>query len=104
MVDMLHGCIGARAAVCAALAAALVCPGAAFALPDPGEAGPAYTGWVDAGGEPCAPAGAAGWVDAGGPAESKFFYDPATDAWYWAEADGSIARDHDAFVPRDNGV
>ena len=104
MVDMLHGCIGARAAVCAALAAALVCPGAAFALPDPGEEGPAYTGWVDAEGEPCAPAGAAGWVDAGEPAESKFFYDPATDAWYWAEADGSIARDHDAFVPRDNGV
>lgn len=63
-----------------------------------------YTGWVDADGEECDAAHATGWVDAGFPAASKFFYDPSTDAWYWAEADGSIAKNHDAFVPLNNQV
>lgn len=33
---------------------------------------------------------------------SKFFYDKSTDAWYWAEADGSIACNKDVFVPDSN--
>ena len=63
-----------------------------------------YTGWVDENGEECDAAHATGWVDAGFPAASKFFYDPSTDAWYWAEADGSIAKNHDAYVPLNNQV
>ena len=82
----------------AAVAAAVMCagPGVASAAP--------LTGWVDAAGEPCAAAGAHRWLDEGVEAQSKFFYDPSTDAWYWAEADGSIARNHDAYVPLSNDV
>ncbi len=29
------------------------------------------------------------------------FYDPDSDAWYWADADGSIARGKDVFIPED---
>ena len=75
--------------------------------PLPAAAAPSsspYTGWVDGAGEPCGAAEALRWLDEGVAAASKFFYDPSTDAWYWAEADGSIARDHDAYVPLSNGV
>lgn len=65
---------------------------------------PGYTGWVDAAGNPCAAAQAVGWEDNGYRATSKFFYDPQTNAWYWTEADGSIAKNHDAFVPLSNNV
>ena len=68
----------------------------------PGTSG--YTGWVDASGNPCEPAQAAHWQDNGITAQSKFFYDPTTNAWYWTEADGSIAKNHDAFVPVSNNV
>ncbi|MBM6756926.1 C40 family peptidase [Collinsella tanakaei] len=65
---------------------------------------PGYTGWVDGAGNPCDPAQAVGWEDNGYRATSKFFYDPTTNAWYWTEADGSIAKNHDAFVPVSNNV
>lgn len=29
------------------------------------------------------------------------FYDAESDAWYWADADGSIACDKDVFIPKD---
>lgn len=83
-------------------------PAGAFAVPDSDtEDVPeltAYTGWVDEDGEPCGAAAAVGWVDDDVPARSKFFYDPDTNAWYWAEADTTIARDCEAFVPTDNDV
>lgn len=63
-----------------------------------------YTGWVDAEGNECTADKAVGWVDYGVPAASKFFYDPSTNAWYWAEADASISKNHDAYVPLDNTV
>ena len=101
----------AVAAACALAAGFPFCPAPARAVSSPGaviepeQGAPAsYTGWVDAAGEPCGADLAAGWADAGRPARSKFFYDPGTGEWYWAEADGSIARDHDALVPRDNSV
>ena len=28
----------------------------------------------------------------------KEVYDPQTDAWYWFEADGTMARDKDVFI------
>lgn len=31
-------------------------------------------------------------------ARSKEVYDPQTDAWYWFEADGTMARDKDVFI------
>ncbi|MBM6757045.1 CHAP domain-containing protein [Collinsella tanakaei] len=105
-----------RIRIVAALLCVLAAGGAAlpaFSFAEPASAvekSPAaegdtsYTGWVDAGGDPCGAASAAGWVDAGVRARSKFLYDPGTGEWYWAEADGSIARDHDALVPTDNSV
>lgn len=95
------------ACLLASLMAGLV-PSGALAAPDsvvvdtPEQA--AYTGWVDEDGEPCEPAEAVGWLDEDVPARSKFFYDPETVAWYWAEADTTIARDREAFVPVDNDV
>lgn len=29
------------------------------------------------------------------------FYDPDSNAWYWADADGTIACDKDVFIPKD---
>ena len=46
--------------------------------------------------------GARHWYDEGVMAADKAFYDPGTDAWYWADADGSIARDKDVFIPVSN--
>lgn len=64
----------------------------------------ARTGWVDESGDPCEAADAHRWLDDGIVAASKFFYDPSTDAWYWTDADGSIARGKDAYVPSSNNV
>lgn len=41
------------------------------------------------------------WYEDGRMARSHAFYDRASDAWYWADADGSIARDKDVFIPKD---
>ena len=41
------------------------------------------------------------WYENGRMARSHAFYDRASDAWYWADADGTIARDKDVFIPRD---
>lgn len=41
------------------------------------------------------------WYENGERVSSHAFYDPVTDEWYWADADGSIARDKDVWIPRD---
>lgn len=41
------------------------------------------------------------WYENGRMARSHAFYDKASDAWYWADADGSIATDKDVFIPKD---
>ena len=56
----------------------------------------AVTGWATGAD------GARHWYDEGVMAADKAFYDPGTDAWYWADADGSIARDKDVFIPVSN--
>ena len=42
------------------------------------------------------------WYENGIIAADKAFYDPSTDAWYWADADGSIATNKDVFIPVSN--
>ncbi len=42
------------------------------------------------------------WYDDGVMAADKAFFDPGTNAWYWADADGSIACDKDVFIPVSN--
>ena len=46
--------------------------------------------------------GARHWYENGIIAADKAFYDPSTDAWYWADADGSIATNKDVFIPVSN--
>ncbi len=46
--------------------------------------------------------GARHWYENGAMAADKAFYDPGTDAWYWADADGSIATGKDVFIPVSN--
>ena len=41
------------------------------------------------------------WYDNGVMAKDHAFFDPASNAWYWADADGSIATDKDVFIPKD---
>ena len=56
---------------------------------------PVYTGWREENGELY-------WYDAGVMARDKQVYDPGTDAWYWFDADGTMARDKDVFIPLSN--
>ena len=42
------------------------------------------------------------WYDNGTIAADKAFYDPDTNAWYWADADGTIATNKDVFIPVSN--
>ncbi len=39
------------------------------------------------------------WYDNGVMACDKEVYDPTTDAWYWFDADGTMATEKDVFVP-----
>lgn len=41
------------------------------------------------------------WYDNDRIATEHAFYDASSDAWYWADADGSIACDKDVFIPKD---
>lgn len=43
------------------------------------------------------------WYDQGTMARSKEFYDPGSQSWYWADADGSIAHDKDVFQSSNGG-
>ena len=42
------------------------------------------------------------WYENGIIAADKAFYDPDTNAWYWADADGSIATNKDVYIPVSN--
>lgn len=50
-----------------------------------------YTGWVTQDGEYY-------WFDSGIMARSKEIYDPGSDAWYWLDADGTMAHDKDVYL------
>ena len=39
------------------------------------------------------------WYDNGVMARDKEVYDPASDAWYWFDADGTMATNKDVFIP-----
>lgn len=41
------------------------------------------------------------WFDDGVMAENHAFYDPDSDAWYWADEGGIIAQGKDVFIPKD---
>lgn len=58
--------------------------------------------WVDGNGEPASFESAVSWEDSDVIARSKEFWDPSTEAWYWADADGTIARNKDVYL-RSNG-
>lgn len=51
-----------------------------------------YNGWYKLSGEKY-------WYDNGIMARDKEVYDSETNAWYWFDADGTMARDKDAFIP-----
>ncbi|WP_018142532.1 N-acetylmuramoyl-L-alanine amidase family protein [Alloscardovia criceti] len=55
-----------------------------------------YTGWLDENGNKY-------WYDHGVRASSKEIYDPGSDAWYWIDADGTMARNKDVYVPSNGG-
>ncbi len=63
--------------------------GAEVPDPDPDDN---YTGWN---------ADGTRWYDNGVVATEHAFFDPESDAWYWADADGTIARDKDVYIPKD---
>ncbi len=68
----------------------------------PGEPSAPADGWV------VGPDGEERWYEGGEMAADKAFYDAASGEWYWADADGSIARDKDVYIPvsesdRENG-
>ena len=54
-----------------------------------------YTGWVTQDGEYY-------WFDSGIMARSKEIYDPGSDAWYWLDADGTMAHDKDVYLSSGN--
>lgn len=53
---------------------------------------PGANGWVTENGQRY-------WYDRGIRAVSKEVYDPESDAWYWFDADGTMAHDKDAYLP-----
>ena len=44
------------------------------------------------------------WYEEGRAVTEHAFYDSGTDKWYWADADGSIARNKDTYIPLDNNA
>lgn len=43
------------------------------------------------------------WYEHGQYVRNHAFYDPASNRWYWADDDGSIAKNKDVFIPVDEG-
>lgn len=56
---------------------------------------PGTNGWVTENGKRY-------WYDNGVKAVSKEVYDPASDAWYWFDKDGSLAVNKDVYIPSGN--
>jgi len=76
-----------------------------LALVSPASATPAdsvippyenYTGWVYQ-------EGSQYWFDSGIMARSKEIYDPSSNAWYWLDADGTMAHDKDVYQSSNDG-
>ncbi|WP_321972445.1 L,D-transpeptidase family protein [Paratractidigestivibacter sp.] len=44
------------------------------------------------------------WYEEGRAVTEHAFYDSGTGKWYWADADGSIARNKDTYIPLDNNA
>lgn len=84
--------------VAGALALSMAFATAAFADPagtvDPPSTD--YTGWVNANGNKY-------WFDSGVMARSKEIFDPGSDAWYWLDADGTMAHDKDVYQHSNGG-
>lgn len=95
-------------ATCAcALAIALALPARGWSDPAPEGIAASTDPDVEAGSDP-QPAPVTGWDAArehwyenGEMVRDHAFYDPEADAWYWADADGGIARDKDVYIPVD---
>ena len=62
------------------------------------ESGPSadYTGWYQTNGQNY-------WYEHGSPARSKEIYDPGSNAWYWLDSDGTMARNKDVYLPSSGG-
>ena len=63
-----------------------------FSIPANAAIGTPIFGWGD---------GNTHWYENGKIVKDHAFFDPASNAWYWADADGSIATDKDVFIPKD---
>ena len=83
----------AAAALCAllSLCTAPACLAETAADPAPSEADAPAFGWN---------ADKTRWYENGSYVRDHCFYDAASNAWYWADADGSIAANKDVFIPR----
>lgn len=55
-----------------------------------------YTGWVVQNDEHY-------WFDSGSMARSKEIHDSSTNAWYWIDADGTMAYDKDVYLHSNGG-
>ena len=84
--------------VAGALALSMAFATAAFADPAGAVNPPStdYTGWVNANGNKY-------WFDSGVMARSKEIFDPGSDAWYWLDADGTMAHDKDVYQHSNGG-
>lgn len=83
----------AVAAATLAMIAPVSTANAAPAQPTAPEGG---TGWVESNGNKY-------WFDDGVMAQSKEIFDPGLNAWYWIDADGTMARNKDVFQHSNGG-
>ena len=79
-------------ALCALGVGAFVCPNATASAAQTAS----QSGWVTEAD------GTLHWYENGSIAADKAFYDEGTNAWYWADADGTIATNKDVFIPVSN--
>ena len=79
-------------ALCALGFGAFVCPIATASAAQTAS----QSGWVTEAD------GARHWYENGIIAADKAFYDSDSNAWYWADADGTIATNKDVFIPVSN--
>lgn len=86
----LLGALSVAGVVATAPQAALAVDGDTDAAVD--YTAPTYTGWNK---------DKSRWYDNGVMAAEHAFYDPESDEWYWADADCTIAKDKDVYIPKD---
>lgn len=83
----------ARAGISAAIALSLFACGAIVPTSLYADS---YSGWRVIAGE-------RHWFDSGVEARSKEIFDPGSQAWYWIDADGTMAHDKDVYLPSSGG-